>query len=52
MNLDLILVIVLLIIVGIVVAIDQYRTEEPYTLGSEWDFTKADFKPKNIDNTK
>ena len=52
MDLNLVLVIILLIVVGIVVAIDQYRTEEPYTLGSEWDFTKADSKPKNIDNTK
>ena len=52
MDLNLILVLILFLIVAIVVAIDQYRTEEPYTLGSEWDFTKTDFKPKSIDNNK
>jgi hypothetical protein len=52
MELSLILTFALIIIVCVIVAIDQSRNKEPYTLGSEWDFTRTDFKPKSIDNAK
>lgn len=47
-----ILTFALLIGVCVIVAIDQSHNKEPYTLGSEWDFTRTDFKPKSLDNTK
>ena len=47
-----ILTFALLIGVCVIVAIDQSYNKEASTLGVEWDFTKTDFKPKSLDNTK
>jgi hypothetical protein len=52
MELGMILTFALLIGVCVIVAIDQSRNKETPTLGAEWDFTRTDFKPKSLDNTK